>query len=534
MRIRFSLQWRILVLIAGGMTLILVLSAYLHEIITRQLIEDAGYNSALSRTVAIAERIAALQLYSNPEALREDIRLVAEAPQDPGEAPSEHQPFFAQIDVYQPAGQGLRLAATTTPAASRLRVLDANATDNDLGEMERPLPEVVSMEVLPDGTRYWLISVAIKERTGTGYVTALVHKNSFSPTSRVVQFQHNLVLLGAIAVCVVLFYVMFAHFFRRPARDIVRAMALARRGNFESRAPVRRHDELGEIARSFNAMMDDLSARDSEREELVTKIGGFNSALRGEVERATAELRAVNEALFQSQQRLGRSERLAAVGQVAASLAHEIGTPLNSISGHLQLLGRRLPGDADAQRRIGIISRQLDSIVDSVRALLRRTHKRRASLRPTDLSALVSEVLRLVGPTLESHRIAAAVGVPRTLPAVLVDRDSLHQVFLNLINNSIDAMPGGGQIEIDANVDAAGGAIDVTVKDTGPGIPADALDHLFEPTWTTKETGSGFGLAIAREIMSQAGGRIDVENASPSGAIFRLRVPLAPVAATAS
>lgn len=523
MTLRLNLQWRVLMLIAMGMSLTLLLSGYLHGLITSALIEDDRYNTAIGHTVAIAERIASRDLFGSPEHLQRDLRLVTDARSD-----------FKQIDVYHGSGLELRLVASTAPAAPRLPTLDETTPDNDLHEMERPLPGVTTMEVVRHGVRYWMISIAINGH-GTGYVTALVLKNSFNPLVRRLQIQHNLVLAGAIAGCVALFYLLFAHFFRRPARDIVRAMTLARGGHFSFRAEVRRNDELGEIARGFNVMMDDLSARDREREGLLTKINRFNDELRVEIDHATSELRAVNEALFQSQQRLGRSERLAAMGQVAGTLAHEIGTPLNSISGHLQLLARRLPDDGDAQRRLKIINEQLEAIVGSVRALLRRTDRRRLSVRPTDLNALIGELLRLVGPTLDAHAITLSPALDPALPRVAADGDALRQVFLNLINNSVDAMPTGGQLEIATRNDSAAGVVEVTVRDTGIGIPADALEHLFEPMWTTKETGSGFGLAIAREIMTEHGGRIDAEadcNGGP-GALFRVRVPLAvTVAAT--
>jgi two-component system NtrC family sensor kinase len=518
MHLRLTLQGRILVLIVSAMALILFLSAYLHQLITRSLVEDNRYDTAIGRTVAMAARIGADQLLTSPQALQRDLQIVAKAPGD-----------FEQIDVFQRVGEGLRLAASTAPAAPRLPVLNDQTADNELREMEHPLPEVVTMEILRGGARYWVISSAFKGSTDTGYVTALVRKNSFSPIVGVTQFRHNLVLVGLVAVSAGLFYLMFEYFFRRPARNIVKALAQARSGDLSARADVRRDDELGEIASGFNVMMDVLSARDQEREKLLTRIGRFNDELREEVARATAEIRAANSALLQSQQRLGRSERLAAMGHVAASLAHEIGTPLNSISGHLGLLARRLPDDPDAQRRVGIIGRQLDSIVASVRALLQRTHKPRRPPGSVDLNALIGNWLRLVSPMLDARGIVVSTALAPRLRPVVADPDSLQQVFLNLVNNSVDAMPAGGRIAITTRAHESGRFVDVTVEDSGPGISTQALGHLFEPMWTTKPTGSGFGLSIARDILAEHGGAIEVDPAATGGARFHLRVPLAEV-----
>ena len=505
------------------MALILALSSYLHGLITHTLIEEDRYNAAVTETVAIAERIASLQLFDEIAALQLDIQLVA----------NEHRDF-AQIDVYRGSPKALHLAATTVPGAARLPPLDEHTPDNELREMEHPVPGVVTMEVRrADGRRYWVISMAIEQRTTSGYVTSLVLKNSDSPIVSRVQFQHNLVLAGAMAVCIALIWWVFVRFFRHPARDIVEAMSLARTGSFASRAEVRRDDELGEIATGFNVMMDDLSARDREREILLTRIGGFNDELRREVQRATSELRILNEELLQSQQRLGRAERLAAMGHVAASLAHDIGTPLNSIAGHLQLLARRFRTDADAHRRVEIINRQVDLIVRRVRALLRRTHKGAAVMQPTDLNALIGEILRLVAPTLDAHAISVSAVLDPALPPVLADSDSLQQVFLNLVNNSVEAMPSGGSLTIETRLDVREALAEVTVHDTGPGISPEGRQHLFEPMWTTKPTGSGFGLAIAREIMAEHGGALELGTSSTSGALFRLCLPLAERAATA-
>lgn len=514
MRIRLNLQWTVLLLVAAGMTLILGLSDYLHKVMTRAIIEDARYNRAVGQTVGIAERIMTEQLFTDREALSRDISLVA-----------GHRDF-RQIDVFGPSPHGLDLAASTAPDADRLPALDENSRDNELGEMEHPLPTVVTMEVVRGGARHWLISVALKEPGGAGYVTALVLKTSDRQFLSQLQRQHNVSMGIAMAVCVALLYFLFLFFFRRPARDIVQAMAEAR-SNLAARVEVRRRDELGAIARGFNTMMDDISARDREREALMTRINGFNRDLQREVDAATRELRATNEALFHSQQRLARSERLAAMGQVAASLAHEIGTPLNSISGHIQLLARHLRGDVDSERRLRIVSQQIQFIVGSVRAVLQRTHKPVATPRRMDLNQLVDEVLRLVGPTLEAHAIDAAAALDPALPAVLGDRDSLQQVFLNLINNSMDAMPQGGRLEIATRLNHHARVAEIDVRDSGLGVPPDAAERLFEPLWTTKASGSGLGLAIVRDIVHAHGGTIEFGQEPGHGVTFRLRLPLA-------
>lgn len=279
---------------------------------------------------------------------------------------------------------------------------------------------------------------------------------------------------------------------------------------------------------SRKRLMEDIRERNREREKLLTQISGFNDELRSQVTSATEQLRATNDSLLQTQQRLTRSERMAVVGQMAATLAHEIGTPLNAISGHIELLATNHPNDSDTQRRIQIISKQLDFIVAAVKKLLERTHERQNSIELTDLNSLVREVLVLVAPTLDKHAIVYELRLDEDLPLLNLDRDRMQQVFLNLINNSVEAMPSGGKLLISTGINSDAGCAEILISDTGTGIDLETLDHLFEPMWTTKESGSGFGLAIAHQIMLEHSGQIEVIGEIQQGAAFRLSLPLRP------
>ena len=498
------------------MTLILLISSYLHGLITGALVEDYRYNNAISQVITLAKRTATHNYFRTPDDLQQEMQLIISSRRD-----------FKQLDAYRSTPRGLELIATTAPEAPRLPVLDEHTPDNELGELDHPLPEVFSIETERNGARYWEITVAINDRDdgdGNGYISALVLKSSQSGFVNRLQRQHNLVLSGAVLASVTLFYLLFALFFRRPARDLVQAMAQARCGDLQVRARVRRDDELGEIARSFNSLMDEISERHREREELITQIRSFNDRLRQEVERATQEARLANEQLLKAQQRLAHSERLAVIGQLTASLAHEIGTPLNAISGHLKLLARSFPQNAEAQRRIQIIETQLDFIVGIVKKLLARTHRPRPALVESDVNALIREFLALVKPTLDERRIETRIGLAPNLPPARVDQDAFRQVFLNLVNNSLDAMPDGGRIEITTALYGEH-TIEIIFRDTGTGIAPEDFEHLFEPMWTTKPSGSGFGLAIAREIMREHGGQIEAIPNAERGAIFRLTLP---------
>ena len=508
MRLRVNLQQKILLLVAGSMSLILLASSYLHSGRIRSLIEKDHYENAVSQTMALGNRIAQYDYFSNLEDLEQEMQVVVSS-----------RPDFRQIDVYENQESVPRLIATT-----------ASGTANLLSAWDDSGPAITtgatSSQIDRNNGQYWLITTPISNGQHTGFIKALVHKSSHRELVNSLHREYNFVLFGAVIASVLLLYFLFVYFFRKPVKDIVETMAQTRRGDLSARAVVHRDDELGEIAGNFNQMMDDIASRSREREELLRQIGSLNNQLVRKVHLATSELDAANGNLIRTQQRLLHAERMAAIGQVTASLAHEIGTPLNAINGHLQLLARNHPSCGDTQRRLKIVDAQLASIVHSVKSLLERTHRRPIEPQPTDINLILEELLLLVAPIFESHNIRVSQQLDDGLPGVLADRESLHQVFLNLVNNSLEAMPEGGEMKFVTTYLGAAKLIEVRLIDSGTGICDDAKNHLFEPMWTTKQSGSGLGLAIAREIVLEHGGRIDCMFEVEKGAEFRVLLPV--------
>jgi signal transduction histidine kinase len=503
MRWRPNLQQKILLLVAFSMSLIVIASSYLHSSRIRSLIEKDHYDNAVSQSVALGNRIAEYDYFSNLEDLQQEMQVVVSS-----------RPDFRQIDVYENQPTVPRLLATTaTGASDLLAAWDASTAAN-------------AVQIDRNNVEYWLITTPISNGQHSGFIKALVLKSYRRGLVTSLHREYNLILIGAVIALVLLLYLLFVYFFRKPMKDIVQTMIHARKGDLSARARVHRDDELGEIAGGFNQMMDDIASRSREREELLRQIGSLNNELVKKVHLATTELRAANGNLIRTQQRLSHAERMAAIGQVTASLAHEIGTPLNAINGHLQLLARNHPSCGDTQRRLTIIDAQLASIVQSVKSVLDRTHRRPIMPQPTDINLIVEELLLLVAPIFESHNIRVSQQLDDGLPWVLADRESLHQVFLNLVNNSLEAMPEGGEMKFVTNYIAEAQVIEVRFIDSGTGICDDAKSHLFEPMWTTKKSGSGLGLAIAREIIVEHGGKIDCVMEVEQGAEFRVVLPV--------
>lgn len=238
-------------------------------------------------------------------------------------------------------------------------------------------------------------------------------------------------------------------------------------------------------------------------------------------------LRRANELLFDLQRQLGRAQRLATLGQLAATIAHEIGTPLNSIAVHLQLLARS-PGLSEQDRqRLVTIDGQIQRLVATVQARLTATRGEAHRLQPTDLYRLVRSVTDLMAPILAAKGIAVRLGMDGPLLMVQADEHQIQQVVLNLLTNAVDALPTGGSLRVEAGL--SDNMACLTIADSGPGVPPEAREQIFEPFFTTKERGggTGLGLAICRQIVEAHGGTIQMTDTPGGGATFVIRLPLA-------
>ncbi len=240
-----------------------------------------------------------------------------------------------------------------------------------------------------------------------------------------------------------------------------------------------------------------------------------------------AKLQAEREEL---RQRLTQSEKLAALGQFVAGIAHELNNPLQGVLGHLELL--RVTGAFPKQlrREAQTIYREADRAAKIVRNLLAFSGSRRLPRRSVSLNSVLQKVVALRAPACRAARIELVRRNDPTLPRIQSDPLLLHQMFLNIVINAEHAVAESGRpgrIEISTTVSPAGDRVVTLVRDTGNGIPADVLSRIFEPFYTTKEVGhgTGLGLAIAYGIVQEHGGHIVAANHPEGGAVFTVELP---------
>jgi PAS domain S-box-containing protein len=228
------------------------------------------------------------------------------------------------------------------------------------------------------------------------------------------------------------------------------------------------------------------------------------------------------------QTQLVRIEKLAAIGQLAASIAHEVGNPLQAIQGFLALFLEQCPPDTPNQHFLQLAEEEIDRIVH-VLARLRDLYRPRADvLRPVQVNDIIENVLLLTGKQLERSRIRVHRELADELPLVNGNADQLKQVLLNLVLNATEAMQEGGLLHLQTHLNhdhIATHAVVIAVTDTGVGIPADQLAHIFDGLHTTKERGMGLGLYTSKVIVERHMGRITAESIPGEGTTFTITLP---------
>ena len=303
----------------------------------------------------------------------------------------------------------------------------------------------------------------------------------------------------------------------RPIAELQRTIGRVSAGDVASRAVILRRDELGSVAEGLN--------------EMLGRLEHASDLLQQRVRDATSELLVRNAELEESYQRvlglqeaLARAERLAAVGEMAASVAHQVGTPLNLVSGYVQMVRDDPQTDPSVRQRLEIVESQLRQVTHVLRTMLDEA-RQPAPRITTSLAPLVERACAIARPRLARSGVQLDVQLDDTLPEVDANEAQLELALLNLISNALDAMPGGGELRVHGTASALG--VRLEVSDSGPGIPSDLLPHLFEPWVTTKPAGhgTGLGLSIVREVLRGLGGEIRAANQPGGGAVFVIDLP---------
>jgi signal transduction histidine kinase len=246
--------------------------------------------------------------------------------------------------------------------------------------------------------------------------------------------------------------------------------------------------------------------------------------LAAELEKSYGELRMKTKALFENEEHLERANRLSALGELTAGLAHEIGNPLGGIKGAAEILADGLPPGDPKERFARLLLKEvtrLDAVVSRFLACARPPEEAEET---ANVQETFEEVASLCGQALKQGRLGLVLGVEDHLPPIAANPHQIQQVFLNLLLNAIQATPPGGRVHLRAR--QCDGEVECAVQDDGRGILPEDLPRLFDPFFTTKPDGTGLGLAITRRIVETCRGRISVESRPGQGATFTVTLPV--------
>ncbi|HUO26357.1 MAG TPA: ATP-binding protein [Candidatus Aquilonibacter sp.] len=309
--------------------------------------------------------------------------------------------------------------------------------------------------------------------------------------------ERHIVLLvagaGAVAICGALLVVL-TYQIQRPLVELQQRIAQLGEGNLEVAVSfARRNDEIGDLGRNFNQMVRQL--RESRREI---------------------------EHLHRTQ--MSRAEHLATLGELATGLAHEIRNPLAGIAGVIEIIGRDLPVTSPAREVVKDVRQEIARINHIVTDLLQTARPHRPEMKKSDLNTTVEHAVMLGRQHASAKTVEIMLKKDADLHAVEHDSDQIHQVLLNLLLNATQAIEGRGTVTV--TMKHEWGFAVIEVQDTGRGIASEHLPNIFRPFYTTKGDGTGLGLSLARRIVEDHHGKVEVRSVVGAGTTFSVRLPL--------
>jgi signal transduction histidine kinase len=497
-----SISRRISLLVAIIVIVVLTSVAYVQIRSFQEAVDRDLVNAARLGAQSVADDLAAREGALDPADVRDMLHDLLDT-----------EPLIDAIAVIEvdQSGQRRVIASTSTEEATEIVNVAAQAVRDK---------EVASVRT--GGAITYAVPVPKRDRLA---VTVSVGLESLLQARK-----YGLTLALGFAIPAILLVIVLTHFtvsrlLEQPLSAILQVMDRTAHGDLRARAEVSAKNEFGAIAVGLNNMLN--------------QIEGFNQSLHEQIDEATRDLSLRNEQLRDSQNQLlatretlGRAERIAALGQVAANVAHQAGTPLNLVSGYVQMILDDPKTDERTRARLRTVERQIVQVTRALRTMLDQA-RQPSGFEPVALGEVVAHVRELALPRLARSNIHLDTTVPTGLPRIKADATQLEMALLNLVNNALDAMPKGGMLTIRGIAGAK--TVRLEVSDNGPGLPPQVLDHLFDPWVTTKPPGqgSGLGLAIVREVVRMHGGSISARNQSP-GAVFLIELPIGSAAVASS
>lgn len=362
-----------------------------------------------------------------------------------------------------------------------------------------------------DGFRYTYIPLKLKNHT----LSAVEIRQSLAP---LLKFNRKMLIRSSTLVFLLLLItgvILYTFINYQIRRRLVRLSDKAKRigkGEFMPDLEIPGNDELSDLATTMNAMCHQLQS-------------------------AQQQIDTVHEARIKTLEQLRHTEKLSTLGHITAGIAHEMGTPLNIVSGRAKMIEAGTLPLPDMINSAGIIRHQSDRMTQIIRQLLDFTRRSKPKYALTNILSLIKQVFEILTPMAKKQGVVLELAPNGTLPMLLnMDANQIQQVLINLIMNSIQAMPQGGRVSVELFKKETGGTnpgrshnyLGIKFSDDGEGIDKEKIDHIFEPFYSTKKVGegTGLGLSIVQGIVEEHNGWIEVDSENGKGTTFIIFLPM--------
>jgi len=328
------------------------------------------------------------------------------------------------------------------------------------------------------------------------------------------------------ALAIVMVFVLFLSYvvtliIVQPITALREAATMLGQGQFEDLPEIHTaNDEIGDLAHTFVQMSESLKIKTVELLSAKDELEKLNRSLESRVEARTRELKAALDELI-------KKERLAAIGQMASVVGHEIRNPLAVINNSAFFIKTKLgaAGDVDPKiaKHLSIIESEIQQANGIINEILGFARTRELMLKPVSLNSYIEDILM-------SYPFPAHIEVHKSLapenPWVNIDHEEMKQAIRNVIGNGVEVMPERGRVTIATAIDPSGESVHIDIGDAGPGIPKDVFEKIFAPFFTTKARGTGLGLAVVKKVVDRHKGKVEVATELGKGTTFRIHIPV--------
>jgi len=328
--------------------------------------------------------------------------------------------------------------------------------------------------------------------------------------NRVVSIFIFIAVLSIIALAIISFITVKR--ITSPINELYQLTERVSKGDLSARAKISSDDEIGELIKSFNQMVDSL--------QIATEgYVNLTKTLEQKVQEKTNELEKAMEQLVQS-------EKLSALGRLAAGIAHEINNPLTAILINSHLIKEKVKKDTKLSEKLDMIIDETQRCAKIVSGLLEFSRQTPPEMKLISINEILNKTLILFETVFLANNVKVEISLDKNLPQIMADESKIKQVLTNILLNAIDAMPNGGTLKIHSQLSLDNKFVEIEIEDSGVGIPKENLDRIFDPFFTTKKSkGTGLGLSISYGIIQQHNGSIEVNSEVNKGTKVKIKLP---------